>query len=64
MNLTGWVQNLENANVEAIIEGPEREIGEMLDWLKTGPSIAHVEDIDVEEEEPEGPEDKGQKKPL
>jgi acylphosphatase len=53
LNLTGWVKNLENGDVEAVIEGPEREVDEMLDWLETGPSMAHVEIIEVEEEEPE-----------
>jgi acylphosphatase len=53
LDLTGWVKNLPNGNVETVIEGPEKDVEEMLEWLKTGPSMAHIENIEVEEEEPE-----------
>jgi acylphosphatase len=33
--LTGWVKNLSDRNVEAIVEGPREKIEELLSQLKT-----------------------------
>ena len=52
--LTGWVENLEDGSVEAIIEGPRDKVEEVVDWAHEGPPRANVEDLDVEWEEPTG----------
>jgi len=52
-DVTGWVKNLENGNVEAVLEGEEDDVAKVMDWARKGPSIANVRDIELEEEEPE-----------
>lgn len=52
-DVTGWVKNLEDGRVEAVLEGEEEDVAEVMDWARKGPGIASVEDIELEEEEPE-----------
>lgn len=52
-NVTGWVKNLDDGRVEAVFEGEEENVAEVLDWAREGPTIASVENIELEEEEPE-----------
>lgn len=51
-NVTGWVKNLEDGRVEAVFEGEEDNVAEVMDWAREGPAIASVEDLELEEEEP------------
>lgn len=51
-NVTGWVKNLEDGRVEAVFEGEEDNVAEVMDWAREGPAIARVEDLELEEEEP------------
>ena len=48
LGLKGWVRNLGNDKVEAIFEGPEDKVNEMLDWCRKGPSSARVADVETE----------------
>ncbi|AHG03861.1 acylphosphatase [Halobacterium sp. DL1] len=50
----GWVRNLEDGRVEAVFEGPEDAVEAMVDWCHEGSPAAHVEDIEVEYDDPEG----------
>lgn len=50
----GWVRNLDDGRVEAVFEGPEEAVGEMVQWCHTGSPAATVEDVDVEYGDPEG----------
>ena len=34
LGLRGWVKNLENDTVEAVFEGSEDKVKEVLEWLK------------------------------
>ncbi len=52
--VAGWVRNLSDGRVEAIFEGPESAVQQLIRWCHQGPSLAHVENIDVTWEEPEG----------
>ena len=36
LNLTGWVRNLPNGNVEAVFEGPKEKVGEMIEKCRKG----------------------------
>jgi acylphosphatase len=40
--------------VEAVFEGPERLVDEMVDWSRRGPDLALVERLEVLAEEPVG----------
>lgn len=50
----GWVKNLPDGRVEAVFEGDEEKIEEMIDFCKKGPRAAEVKDIKVEWQEHQG----------
>lgn len=50
VGLKGWVKNLQDGRVEAVFEGEEEKIEEMIEWLKEGPILAKVEKIEKIEE--------------
>lgn len=52
--VTGWVRNLDDGRVEAVFEGPARDVQRLLDWARHGPRLAVVADIAVRAEQPEG----------
>jgi len=53
----GWVRNLADGRVEAVFEGPEDAVNEMLDFCARGPEMARVDRVEVVEESPEDLED-------
>lgn len=52
--LAGWVRNLLDGRVEAVLEGPDEAVESMVDWCRRGPRGAEVTDVEVIAEEPEG----------
>lgn len=54
LGLAGWVRNNPNGTVEAVFEGDRERVESMVDWCRRGPSLAHVEDVRVEWEQPRG----------
>jgi acylphosphatase len=52
--LGGSVRNLPDGSVEAVFEGPERVVDEMVDWSRRGPDLAVVDRVEVLVEEPVG----------
>lgn len=50
----GWVRNLADGRVEAVFEGPEDAVREMVEWCEVGSRAADVDDVEVEFEAPEG----------
>lgn len=48
LGLNGWVKNLPDGRVEAVFEGNEKKVKEMVEWCKKGPRFSHVRRIDVE----------------
>ena len=50
LNLTGWVQNLDDGRVETVFEGDDAAADAMLAWCRRGPSSARVTHLDVQEE--------------
>lgn len=47
LNLTGWVRNLPDGRVEAIFEGEEEPVREMVEFCKKGTRAARVTGINV-----------------
>lgn len=45
---TGWVQNLEDGSVEALVQGTPEQVDAMLEWLGRGPPDAIVRGIETE----------------
>lgn len=52
--VSGWVRNLRDGRVEAVFEGEEGAVEDMVEWCRAGPPSARVEDVEVEWEEPRG----------
>ena len=51
--VNGWVRNLWDGRVEAVIQGDEASVKEVITWCRHGPTSAHVDDVWVEWETPE-----------
>ncbi|MFW6279228.1 MAG: acylphosphatase [Bacillota bacterium] len=47
----GWVKNLFDGRVEAVLSGGKDDVGQMINKLRQGPSMAMVQDIEVKDEE-------------
>ncbi|MBS3781079.1 MAG: acylphosphatase [Candidatus Thermoplasmatota archaeon] len=50
----GWVKNLRDGRVEAIFEGPENRVDEVIEFCKNNQPHARVDDFEIKEEEPTG----------
>ncbi|MBA4459945.1 MAG: acylphosphatase [Nitrosopumilaceae archaeon] len=46
----GWVKNLDDGRVEAVLEGNEENVGTLVEWCHGGPANARVEDVDIRNE--------------
>jgi acylphosphatase len=49
LGITGWVANLPDGSVEAVVQGPANLADRMLEWLRKGPPAARVTDFAMEE---------------
>jgi acylphosphatase len=54
IGVQGWVRNLPDGRVEAVFEGPDDHIREMIARCEEGPGASRVDSMDVEWEEPTG----------
>lgn len=54
LGLSGWVHNTQDGQVEAVFEGDTDTVQQMIEWCKSGPSSADVEDVSVDNEQSEG----------
>jgi len=45
--VSGWVQNLPDGSVEAVMEGTRRQVEQLVDWCRKGPPHARVDKMDV-----------------
>lgn len=46
----GWVRNLPDGRVEAMLEGPSEAVRAVVEFVHDGPPLANVESVEVEEE--------------
>ena len=46
--LTGWVRNLQDGRVEVMAFGDEQQLDNLKQWLKSGPAMAQVLDVESE----------------
>ncbi len=51
LGLTGWVRNLSDGRVEAIVQGDKEKIEELITLCKTGPMLSEIKDVEVKWEE-------------
>ncbi len=48
--ISGWVRNLSDGRVEAVLEGDKEKVSDVLEWMRRGPRLASVEDVKAREE--------------
>lgn len=53
-NVTGWVKNLKDGRVEALLEGEDLKVNKIVEWCHAGPANARVEDIVIKNEQYSG----------
>jgi acylphosphatase len=49
LGVRGWVANLDDGTVEAMLQGPANQVDRMLTWLRHGPPAARVTEVTGEE---------------
>lgn len=49
LGLTGWAANLPDGSVEVIASGEKGKVNELHAWLKKGPELARVDEVQFEE---------------
>ena len=49
LGLVGWVRNERDGSVRLEVQGPERDVEELLAWVRHGPTHARVVAVDVSE---------------
>lgn len=50
----GWVRNLVDGRVEAVLEGPAAAVERLEAWCSHGPPSARVDDVEAKAEAPTG----------
>jgi len=53
LGLKGYAKNLPDGNVEVVAEGNEEKLKELIEFIKKGPGISRVENIQIKHKEPE-----------
>ena len=53
-NVTGWVKNLHDGRVEAVLEGNDIDVSEVVEWCHEGPVNAVVDDVEIITEQYKG----------
>ena len=49
-NLTGWVRNLEDGRVEALLDGDIDSVNTVVEWAHGGPATSRVDDVEIKNE--------------
>ena len=45
--ISGWVRNLRNGSVEAVVQGEAQAVQKIVEWAKRGPPSARVTQVDA-----------------
>ena len=53
LGVSGWVRNASDGSVEAHLVGDDIAVAQMIEEMRRGPTQARVEDLKVEDVEPE-----------
>ena len=54
LGVSGWVRNTLDGDVEAVFEGPRERVELLLRWCREGLSVAYVDEVKIEWQEPKG----------
>lgn len=47
-SVVGWVRNLPDENVEALLEGNKEDVNQVVQWSKIGPENARVDEVKMD----------------
>ena len=47
LNIAGWIKNITDGKVEAVVTGNNDDVKKFIAWCKTGPEKADVTDVNV-----------------
>ena len=50
-NVLGWVRNLTDKRVEAMLEGETKSVNLVIEWARVGPANSRVDNIKIHNEE-------------
>jgi acylphosphatase len=50
LRVKGWVRNVSDGNVEAVLEGDEQAVDTLIAWCAFGPKKGRVEEVQVKRE--------------
>ena len=53
LGLKGYAKNLPDGNVEVVAEGSENKLNGLIEFIKKGPGISRVKNIQIKHKEPE-----------
>lgn len=54
LKLNGWVRNLKDGTVEAVLEGPQDVLEQMLEKMRQGPSFSKVQNLQITKQDCQG----------
>lgn len=49
-HVNGWVRNLPDGRVEAVLEGEDLDVSTLVEWAHAGSANARVEDVEIKNE--------------
>jgi len=52
LRIKGWVRNTKDGCVEAVFEGEDHLVDQMIEWCFRGPPQSKVENVEVNEQNP------------
>jgi len=52
IGVTGWVRNVDGNWVEALLQGEEEKVKQIIELIKKGPPVSHVSDVQTFWQEP------------
>ena len=47
LGLKGWVRNTNDGCLEAVFQGNDKQVSEMINWCHQGPPLAKIEKVNV-----------------
>jgi acylphosphatase len=56
LGVGGWVANRPDGSLELVVEGERGAVERLVGFCRSGPPAAEVEDVEVEDQAPEGRE--------
>jgi acylphosphatase len=57
LGVDGWVRNMPDGSVEALVSGEEEKVEKILEWCRRGPELARVDKVEITPADP--PTEKG-----